>query len=171
MTTDIAVTPHDVSALANALAANDLDVDGAVAAVPAELVAPYLAALESARINIAALTKGLTQRLVLDGQTGNTWNIEGQSWGLYGAQQKGYKDFPGLVRFLIEDCGMPVLAVAAATSDARVTDLRSSASEIADAEKRQAALDEIDAHRVNRGERGAPRFQLMEFAIPVKKSE
>lgn len=153
ITTELAMT------VASALTADTLDQF--VMNLPAESVPLYLARLVDAATNIRALTKGLEARLVGDGQTGKRFTVEGVEYGFFGAQRKGYADFPGLVRFLIEDCGISQVAIAGAVSDARVTDLREAANQITDMAKREAALAEIDDHRVPKGARGDPSFKVI----------
>ncbi len=157
------ITAELASSVANAFESPE-SLEAFVAALPAESVALYLARLTDAAANVRALIKGLEQRLAADGQTGQRWTIGGLPYSFDGAQKRGYDDYPGLVRFLVQDCGMPVLDIAEATSDARVTQLREAASRLPDPEKREAALAEIAAHRVPVGARGAPRFQLIDEA-------
>lgn len=160
MTTETALSPLEAVTVAQALT-DAASLERFVNELPAEKVPVFLAKLIDGATNIRALTKGLEQRLAADGKTGAHFIVDGLEYAFFGALQKGYKDFPGLVHFLIEDCGLSPLAIAGAVSDARVTDLREAAAQIADEEKRKAALDEIEAHRVPKGERGAPKFQLV----------
>ena len=159
-TTNAALTVPEAASVAQALTDTET-LTRFVRQLPAEQVPVYLARLLDAATNIRTLVTGLEQRLMNDEQVGKHFEVDGVEYGVFGAQRKGYENFPGLVRFLIEDCGMPVLDIAAAVSDARVTDLRQAANEIRDLDKRQAALDEIEAHRVDKGARGVPKFQLI----------
>ena len=148
------ITAADAGAVACAIADNAA-LERFVTELPAELVPIYLAAILDARTNLSALEKGLTQRMVIDGQAGQRWEINGRPYGLFGAQQHGFKDIPNLFANLAM-AGMSLRDIGAATSEVRVTDLRASAAML---KEREAALEIIEDHRVARGERGAPRFQ------------
>lgn len=159
-TTDTLITAELAATVANALTDRDA-LEKFVAELPAESVAIYLVKLLDAQTNARALVKGLERRLAADQQVGNHWTFGETKYGFFGSQRKGYSDFPGLVRFLIESCGMSPLVIADATSDARVTELRAAASELRNAEKRAAALEEIESHRISIGARGEPHFQAI----------
>ncbi len=115
--------------------------------------------LLDAAARIRALTKGLERRLSADGQTGQHFFVDGTEYLFLGAQRRGYQDVPGLFRFLIENCAVSPIVLAETVNDMRVTSLRDALRAIEDPEKREAALEELDAHRIAVGARGEPRFQ------------
>lgn len=152
----------EVSRLANSLTADNLEA--AVAGVDAELVPTYLVRLADAMTNIRALSKGFEQRLVAEGRTGDHFTVDGVEYGFYGALQKGFRDIPAMLANL-RALGISAADIAGATSDIRVTDLRTAANQLIDDEKREQAMEIIDGHRVVKGERGAPRFHAMDERV------
>jgi len=153
----LAVSVREAAEVAQAVTGESLE--RFVAELPAEAVPTYLARLTDAATNIRALTKGLEQRLVADEQVGQHWMIDGVEYGFFGSVQKGYRDIPGLFAYLIS-LGISAVSLASSVSEARVTDLRAIADTLPP-EKRQEALNEIEDHRVAKGERGSPRFQAI----------
>lgn len=159
MTSEVVVTPDEVASVAMALT-NTTALEKFVAELPSEMVAPYLAKLIDAKINLSALEKGLTQRLVADGQTGQSWRIENREYSLYGSQPKGFTDIPNLITNL-QPLGVSIGAIAEAVNGMRVTDLRLEADRIGDPEKRKQAHALIEEHWENKGKRGAPIFKIV----------
>jgi hypothetical protein len=153
------VTTVEVATLANEITADNFEA--VVASLPESLVPVYLARLTDAATNIRALTKGLEQRLVGDGQVGQHWTIDGTEYGFFGSLQKGWKDIPNLIANLIR-IGLSPVDLAASISELRVTDLRQIAGSLTDMEKRDAALELIEEARIPKGERGSPRFQAID---------
>ena len=148
------ITAADAAVVACALPDN-ASLEKFISELPDELVAPYLAALLDSNTNGNALAKGLTARLIIDGQAGQHWEINGRPYGLFGAQQHGFKDIPNLFANLML-AGMSVADIASAVSEVRITDLKAAAALLKD---RDQALETISEHRIAKGERGAPRFQ------------
>ena len=157
----VVLNPQEAAIVATTLSAEALEQW--VAELPAAVVAPTLLSIEDAKRLLNAAQKGLEARLVLAGQAGQHFMIGGREYAFIGSQQKGYRDFPGLMRFLVQDCGLPPLAIADAVTEAKVTTLREAIAGIADDELREAALAEVEAHRVPVGARGAPHL------VPVDK--
>lgn len=137
-----------------------------VSGIPAEEVPAYLARLIDASTNIRAMTKGLEQRLIMDGLTGKHFTVNGKAYGFFGALQKGWRDIPGMIGNLLA-AGLSAADIAAATSELRVTDLRRSAAALSTQEKQAEALELIEDGRVAKGERGAPSFKAMDEYIVV----
>lgn len=157
-----------VANLANAITGDDLE--GVVAAVPAELVAPYLAALLDAQTNLRAFQTGLTQRLILDGQTGQSWHIGNKDYILLGAKQSGFRDIPGMLANL-SSFGMDDRFIYEAISEIRVTSLRSALVSITNDESRAAAAEIIEEHRIESGTRGTPSFHIVSDYVTGKKEK
>ena len=121
-------------------------------------VPAILLSVNDAQDLLRAMQKGLEARMTADGRVGTRVTINDREYVFIGAQQKGYKDFPGLMRFLIQDCGLAPLAIADAVTEAKVTTLREAIATIQDPELRDAALAEVEAHRVPVGQRGQPHL-------------
>ena len=160
-TSESLITPALASEVANAFESPE-SLEAFVAALPAESVALYLARLVDAKTNIAALVKGLEQRLNADKQVGKHWTFDGQEYGFYGSKLTGWrkKDIPALIPNLIR-IGISPASIATAVSEMRVTDLRVLADSLP-AEQRAEALELIEEARVTAGERGEPRFQAID---------
>jgi hypothetical protein len=158
MTVTEGITVSEVAMVAQAIDGESLEQF--VNDLPAAQVPIYLARLVDAATNIRALTHGLEARLVLDGRTGAHFEIDGVKYGFFGALQKGWRDIPNLIANLMR-IGMSPLTLSHAISEMRVTDLRAAASALSDAEKRSEALELIEGARIEKGERGAPRFQVI----------
>lgn len=156
MTDDL--TPAIVSSVALSLTPETLETF--VESLPAELVPQYLAALIDCATNLAALRKGLETRLILDGQTGQKWAINGTDYGFWGAKQSGFRReaIPSLLVNL-GSLGITLSGIAECVSDLLVTNLRPLAEGLRDPEKRSLALQLIADARHESSDRGTPRFQ------------
>lgn len=159
------ITPALAADVANAVTGDSLEAF--VGELPAESVPVYLARLVDASTNIRALTKGLEQRLVADGQVGQHWTIDGVEYGFYGSLAKGWQNIPSLIDNLML-MGITAGSIAVAISEIRVTDLRTIVDTLPYAD-RVEALAIIEEHRTAKGERGAPRFQAINDKIAVKR--
>ncbi len=159
LSSGLAITAAEASSVAQALT-SPADLERFVAELPAERVPAMLAGLLDAATNIRALTKGFEQRLAADGLTGQHFTVGSQEYAFFGAQQKGWKDLPGLYANLI-GLGLSLADLAGATSEARVTDLRKAAAMLKDPQRQQEALDLIEQARVPKGERGSPTFKIV----------
>lgn len=155
----LAIPANEAAELAMALTRVD-QLEQFVDEIEGAKIPALLAGLLNASTNIAALRKGLEQRMAADGQTGNHWTIGSIDYGFFGALQKGFRDIPNLLTNL-QTLGFSLVGIAGAVSDIRVTDLRAQADMLRDPEKRTAALDLIESHRIEKGVRGAPSFKIV----------
>lgn len=159
------VTPSGVATLATSLTGPM--VDQAIALLPIDLVPEYLVRVEEAKSLLSVFQKGLEARLIEAGKTGADFEIGGQTYGFFGAQRTDWTALDRLIPFLVSS-GVRLEAVAAAVSNARVTDLRAAVSEIKDEEKRKELLEEIENARAKKGDRGAPHLVLKQYAVSAK---
>ena len=161
MTDESGVSVSEVSAVAIAVGESPASLEQFVAELPADRVAPFLARLIDAATNIRALIKGLEQRLMADGLTGQHFTVNGVEYGFFGAQAKGWKDIPNLYANL-RLLGFSEADLSGAISETRVTDLRTAANALRDEEKRTEALALIEGARFDKGARGTPSFKPMD---------
>ena len=165
--TESLITPALVSEVAQAVTAETLDAF--VTALPAESVPIYLAALIDAATNLRTMTKALEGRLVEDNQVGKHWTINGTRYGFWGSLKHGWRDIPNLIDNLMR-LGMTPLTISQAVSELRITDLRAAASSL-NGEQRSEALELIEGQRYDKGDRGSPRFQIVDekYARPLDR--
>jgi len=154
-----AISVREASDLAQGLTADN--IEAAVNAIPDDLVPVYLARLLDAATNIATLRKGLETRLLLEGKTGAHFEVGGVEYGFYGSQQKGWRELRTML-VNVHSFGVSLEAIFDAISEIRVTDLRAAAALIGNAEHQAAAMEAIEEARYDKGERGAPRFQVLD---------
>ena len=154
-----AIEPYEAASLATRITPRQ--IEEVVAALPAAECPTMLVRLEQAREMIAALRKGIEQRMVADGQTGQEYVIDGETYGFYGAQRRGFDNIPTLL-INLGALGIALPGIAEVVSDMRVTGLRELASGLKNADRRALALELIESHRVAKGERGAPHMQLVD---------
>ena len=132
-----------------------------VETMPIDMVPVALAYLLDMATNAATIRKGLETRLLLAGKTGEHFQVGATEYGFYGSQQKGWRDLPNLFANL-RMLGLSEADIAAATSEVRVTGLREAAGRLTNEEKRQEAIGLIEENRYAKGDRGAPRFQVVD---------
>lgn len=152
------VTPTGVSVVATTLTAEALEQW--MTELPAAQVVPTMVALLDAKQLLSVVEKGLTARMIVDGQVGQTFTVNGRKYGLWGSLKHGWRDIPGLFENLLR-LGMTPLTISQAVSELRITDLRAAASSL-NGEQRSEALELIEGQRIPKGERGSPRFQIVD---------
>lgn len=156
------ITAELAATVANAFESPE-SLEAFVDRIPLESAPIYIAKTLDSMTNARAFIKGLERRLNAEHQVGNHWIIDGQRYGFYGALQRDWKKggIPNLIDNLLR-LGISPRSLADAISDLRVTDLRQMVTVLTDPEDRAAALELIEGARVEKGERGEPRFQAID---------